>query len=382
MAFRTAGMTRVKSGAFKARKGIPKDVRDDYHALYGLRWEELFRAPAGCPLHRAKVLRSEWEAEIDSRIAALRAKQRGEGHDLSHREARALAGEWYRWFVGQHEENPGKSSHWKGLRDALWHLLESVAADYETHEIDMEALEVREEIHPKLADEAKTAQFLASKGEVLSPAAMEMFLDAVLQEFLEAAKLLKRRASGDYTPDQHLQTLPVYRKATPPVAPRSGKTAMQLFEGYIPAAGLAAGTVGRWRVVFTTLDAHLAGRDIDALFDDEAQQWITGLVTKERSAFTVMNIWVAAIKAVGAWAVKQRLIARNPFVDCSVPVPKKTRHRETQAFSADEIRLILTNGSAIKDTTTPALATRRWVPWICAYSGARAGEITQLRGRT
>jgi hypothetical protein len=81
---------------------------------------------------------------------------------------------------------------------------------------------------------------------VLTPAAMEMFLDAVLQEFLEAAKLLKRRASGDYSPDQHLQTLPEYRKATPPVAPRSGKTAMQLFEGYIPAAGLAAGTVGRW----------------------------------------------------------------------------------------------------------------------------------------
>jgi integrase len=27
------------------------------------------------------------------------------------------------------------------------------------------------------------------------------------------------------------------------------------------------------------------------------------------------------------------------------------------------------------------MATRRWVPWICAYSGARAGEITQLRGQ-
>jgi hypothetical protein len=27
------------------------------------------------------------------------------------------------------------------------------------------------------------------------------------------------------------------------------------------------------------------------------------------------------------------------------------------------------------------MATRRWVPWICAYSGARAGEITQLRSQ-
>jgi len=99
MAFRMARMTRVRSGAFKARKGIPKDVRDPYQALYGVRWEELFRAPAGCPVHRAKVLRSEWEGRIDSRIKALRAKQRGEGHDLTQRDARALGGEWYRWFI-------------------------------------------------------------------------------------------------------------------------------------------------------------------------------------------------------------------------------------------------------------------------------------------
>ncbi len=39
MAFRTARMARVKSGAFKARKGVPKDVRDEYQALYGVRSE-------------------------------------------------------------------------------------------------------------------------------------------------------------------------------------------------------------------------------------------------------------------------------------------------------------------------------------------------------
>jgi hypothetical protein len=42
------------------------------------------------------------------------------------------------------------------------------SGDYETHEIDFEAPEVREQLHPLLADEAKTAQFLASKGEALS----------------------------------------------------------------------------------------------------------------------------------------------------------------------------------------------------------------------
>jgi integrase len=108
---------------------------------------------------------------------------------------------------------------------------------------------------------------------------------------------------------------------------------------------------------------------------------VTGLVTKKRSPFTVMTVWVTALKAVGAWAAKQRHIARNPFVDCSVRVPKKMRHRETQAFSTDEIRLILSSAGAIKNTRRPAIAAWRWVPWVCAYSGARAGEITQLRGQ-
>ena len=106
---------------------------------------------------------------------------------------------------------------------------------------------------------------------------------------------------------------------------------------------------------------------------------VAALVTRKRSAFTVMTVWVTALKAVGKWAVKQREIAINPFAECSVSVPKKTRHRETKAFSTEEIRLILTSASAIKNTKRPATAARRWVPWICAYSGARAGEITQLR---
>src|SRR5258708_2342241 len=138
----------------------------------GVRSEELFHERADCPPPTAQVLHSEWIARIKSQIEALRAKQRGEGHDLTHRQAHALAGEWYRWFVGQHEENPGKYSRWDSLRSALSDLLIDVAGDPETGEIDMEAPEVRTEIHPRLADEAKTAQFLASKGEVLTPAAM------------------------------------------------------------------------------------------------------------------------------------------------------------------------------------------------------------------
>jgi hypothetical protein len=104
MAFRVARMARVKSGAFKARKAIPADVWDAYAALYGVRREALFRAAPGCTPQRAKAEHMAWLEELEMRIETLRAKQRGEGHDLTQRQAHALAGEWYRWFIGQYED--------------------------------------------------------------------------------------------------------------------------------------------------------------------------------------------------------------------------------------------------------------------------------------
>ncbi len=49
-----------------------------------------------------------WTTEIETRIATIRAAQRGEGQSLSEKQAFAPAGEWYVWYVGRHEENPGR----------------------------------------------------------------------------------------------------------------------------------------------------------------------------------------------------------------------------------------------------------------------------------
>jgi integrase len=388
MAFRVARMARVKSGALKARKAIPEDVKDDYQALYGKRWEELFRTPAGCSPQRAKTLHGAWLEEIESRIAVLRAKQRGEGHDLTQKQALALAGEWYRWFTGPYDDDPGKPDRWADLHEALWELLIHAAGDEETGTVDLEAPEVRTEIHPRLAAEAKTDQFLASKGEVLTPEAMALFLNEVIRQFSEATKLLERKARRDYSPDQHLQTLPLYDRPNAlngPKRSKSGKTCVGLFEAHVKGRQPAASTVDRWRVVFTALDQHLNGRDIDDFSPEQAQRWATSLIgsgSPKRSARTVKDIWISAVRTVLTWALKQKLVASNPFADVLIDVPRKAQTREDgKAFSEAEQQTILKAALAIKDTSTPVKAAYRWVPWLCAYSGARAGEITQLRGQ-
>jgi hypothetical protein len=165
MAIRMATLRRTKSGSWTSRKAIPADIRD----LYG-KWEERFHLGPEHSMQRAKTLFSEWQADIDNRIATLRAKQRGEGHDLTQREARGLAGEWYRWFTGRYEENPGCPRDWEAARMEFEGDVEEGARDPETGEIgelDLEDPEARkhvnETVHPWFADTA--VQFLASRGD-------------------------------------------------------------------------------------------------------------------------------------------------------------------------------------------------------------------------
>jgi hypothetical protein len=92
MAVRMPALRRTKSGSWSSRKAIPRDVQDAYRARYSVRHEAKFHASASCPRPTARKRHLEWQAEVHGRIAAIRAEQRGEGHDLTRREARALVG--------------------------------------------------------------------------------------------------------------------------------------------------------------------------------------------------------------------------------------------------------------------------------------------------
>jgi len=100
----------------------------------------------------------------------------------------------------------------------------------------------------------------------------------------------------------------------------------------------------------------------------------------ERSAHTVATVWRTALKTVFAWGIAEKLVKSNLFRDVRISVPRKNVERETKAFSQDEAKIILAAALTCDDRKSFDERARRWVPWICAYSGARAGEITQVRG--
>lgn len=375
---------KTKSGAEVARQVIPADVRDEYARLYGKRWEERWRAEPGTPAAECKHLYGEWVARISGRIEVIRAEKRGDGIALSRKDALALAGEWYLWFVARHENDPGKPEGWE---EELWRVVDAML-DYAPDEVRAKPIsdltwtrdpEVRTGIRPVIADRGHTAQFLADRGIALTNEARALFLDAVLDNYIAGLSLLERRALGDYSPDELPKQFPQFSLS----ARRGAATAQspwKLFESWASARQPAPSSISRWRPVFTHLETKFAGPDAQPLTQDTAQAWSRELITAKRSRGTVRDVWVNAAHTVYAWARTERLIASNPFEGLSVTVPRKIKRRETDAFTAEEAQTILRAASAVQNTKDAFDAAKRWVPWLCAYSGARVGEITQLRG--
>jgi integrase len=87
------------------------------------------------------------------------------------------------------------------------------------------------------------------------------------------------------------------------------------------------------------------------------------------------------VNTVFRWGVRKKHLARNPFEHAAdaLTVSKQPKYRDTLAFTPEERQTILSSASGIKAFRKRDDAACRWVPWLCAYTGARAGEITQLR---
>lgn len=166
-------------GNFITRRRLPDDVRDEYGRRYGARHEAKFFAPASLGTNTAKQRFREWDAEVTSRIDAIRAELTGEGIAL-------------------------------------------------------------------------TKHFPPFEG------------------------------------------------------PDSGDTPTQLFDKWVAEKQPARGTEESWRYVFAALSKHFKERSAASITHDEAQHWVSGLVTPKRSARTVDNNYLTACKTVFGWAADSR----------------------------------------------------------------------------
>jgi integrase len=225
---------------------------------------------------------------------------------------------------------------------------------------------------------ALVASFLATEGLALTHDAYVLFVDAVSEKLFSAYAVLEQRANGDYSRDTYPDTFPAYVDQRRVAS--TGMNCWDLFGAYVAARKPADGTVNRWRAVFKHLQAAFPG-GAGALTENDARAWKDTLVTPKRSAVTVDAVWLVAVKTVFSWALGQKHIRANPFAGVKIDVPKPVVLREEgKSFKPKEAQVILRAASAITNARDAFPRAKRWVMWVCAYSGARSGEITQLRG--
>jgi integrase len=112
-------------------------------------------------------------------------------------------------------------------------------------------------------------------------------------------------------------------------------------------------------------------------FKDHRLASINPRTGKPISGKTVKDSDLAGLKTIFGWAVSNRKLSSNPATGITIKLGKPQKLRG-KGLTEEEARAILSAASKV-DGEGRTDAARRWVPWLAAYTGARVGELAQLR---
>jgi hypothetical protein len=355
----------AKTGVYLYRRRVPDRLR----ALVGKREEKRSlgtKDPVEAKRRHAEIhadVEAKWQA-LESRAGIEAAKERIE---LSHKQLVALAGEVYRDTVARHEDEPGDPSRWEAL---------ARPASIETLDVQRPEAGLTGESPVVARLRYALRRRLAAEGLEVDSNALQKAAQLASKAAVAAAMRLRRAAEGDYTPDAVAASFPAW--ASPKRSARIG----EIWGAYVAEAKPAPNTVKRWKPVLDRFRGHLGHDDLANVTADDVIGWKESLIQSGLDNETIRKVHLAALKRVCTFAVANRRIAANPAEAVTIAKTKKVKLRE-QGFTLAEARLILskTTKPVGPRTSKHHAAARRWVPWLCAYTGARVNEITQACGR-
>lgn len=142
----------------------------------------------------------------------------------------------------------------------------------------------------------------------------------------------------------------------------------------------------RWTPVFADLARFIGHDDVRRLTKQDIKAWRDERVTT-LSPKTVADVYLASVRAVLSWAVEEDKLEVNVAKEVHQKVPPKQQSREKGFTLPEAIRILRVARDYVpaktdnpSTTESPQTASaKRWAPFLCAFSGARISEITQLR---
>ncbi|MBL1258618.1 DUF6538 domain-containing protein [Methylocystis sp. Sn-Cys] len=203
---------------------------------------------------------------------------------------------------------------------------------------------------------------------------------------LEALQRARERDQGDFSGEPKLRALTV---APPEIEPVLVAPLGELFQAYISMlsrSGNGAEAGRRWRPVFESLVKYLGHDDAAQITRADLLRWRESL-EPSLSPKTIRDVYVAAVKTVLRWASENGRIASNPADRIKIRIGRTQKTRE-KGFTNEEAKRLLKAAKQYEATPSANPSTResshmvqakRWIPWLCAFTGARVAEIAQIR---
>ena len=158
----------------------------------------------------------------------------------------------------------------------------------------------------------------------------------------------------------------------------------KMFEDYMAerlAANRGKAAHARWTPAILDFIAFVGHDDAKLVTKKDIVRWKDSLLEKRLAPTTIKSVYLAALNATFRWGAANDRITDNPSRDVRFRADKPTVNRE-KGFRDDEALAILRAAKAYKPTQNekPCMANaRKWVSLLCAHTGARVGEIAQLR---
>jgi integrase len=339
---------------------IRKKVPARYRALVGRTevWRSLKTTDRRTANARIAVASDAFEREW-ARLA-LEAKRNPKDSPgkagLTHQDLYALQRETHLAIRDARVAEPGT-----GFGTLRWQAFAREPADAdEEEELDLAAREI-------LAREG---------GKAPTDAQVDGFKPLLLKARQGAVADIARAAKGDYAESEELKRLP------PRTRPKVD--ILEAFESYCSQrrikGGLDGPTAKRWRPVVKRFIAWIKHRDLARVTQQDAVRWRDHMLSQGIAPKAVRDVWLAAPRSIATHMLNSLRLDINPFAGIKVEGVKAWKEDDERGFDPEQALTILSATVATPShlISREMKAARRWVPWICAYTGARVNEITSL----
>ncbi|WP_189512549.1 tyrosine-type recombinase/integrase [Mesorhizobium sp. M2A.F.Ca.ET.043.02.1.1] len=202
----------------------------------------------------------------------------------------------------------------------------------------------------------------------------------------EALSRRGERNEGDFTGSPSHPLLTTAQPATDDREPVSLKGLLADYLNERAADGKGREARKRWSPVFANLSKFIGHDDARRLTKQNLLEWKDANL-KVLASKTVSDVYLTSVRTVLKWAVNNDRLETNVAEKVRIKVSKKQRSRE-QGFTTDEAVAVLklARDYQPKHSDNPrtreapeTTAAKRWSPILCAHTGARIAEITQLR---